>query len=68
MSEEVLRYIFNNFEKIEKAVKVQNRTNRNFAIAIIGLSVVAVTQAKKISELEYTVGKLKRDLANQEAE
>lgn len=65
---EVFKYIFNNFEKIEKAMKVQNRTNRKFAIAIVGLSVMAVAQAKKISELEYSVSKLKSDMGNQEAE
>lgn len=65
---EVFKYIFNNFEKIEKNVKVQNRTNRNFAIAIIGLSIVAVAQAKKISELDYEVHKMKRDLAKSEVE
>lgn len=62
---EVFKYLINN---IEKNVKVQNRTNRNFAIAIIGLSVLAVAQAKKISELDYEVHKIKRDLANLEAE
>ena len=64
----VLHYIFRNFEKIDQAVKVQNRTNRNFAIAIIGLSVLAVSQAKKVGDLSIEVHKLKRDMASREVE
>lgn len=62
----VFHYIFNNFEKIEKAAKIQNRTNRNFAIAITCLSVVAVIQARRIEALDYEVNKIKRDLARKE--
>lgn len=65
---EVFRYIFKNFETIDQVVRKQNRTNRNFTIVIVGLTVLVVSQAKKINELDYEVQKLKRNTTSTEAE
>lgn len=65
---EVFHYIFNNFEKIDKTMRKQSRSNRNFAIAIIGLSAVAVAQAKRLAELDGEIYKLKREMARKDEE
>lgn len=65
---EVFKYIFNNIEKTDKALRKQSRMNRNVVIFAIVTTACIVAQAKKIDELDYEIGKLKRDLARKDAE
>lgn len=65
---EAVNYIFNHIERTEKALKRQGRVNRNFVVFMTAATVFMVFQAKKINELDYQVGKLKRDLARKDAE
>lgn len=65
---EAVNYIFNHIESTEKALKRQGRVNRNFVVFMTAATVFMVFQAKKINELDYQVGKLKRDLARKDAE
>lgn len=65
---EVFNYIFTSIEKTDKFIRKQNGVNGRLAFCVIGLGIVAVCQAKKISELDYRLGKVNRDLMQFKAE
>lgn len=57
---DVFGYIFSSLESAERAIRTQNRINRNLVVGTVAIAVFAIAQAKKISHLEDEIKELKR--------